>query len=547
METTSEKKTTATQKLEEHNKRFKQRVEKVTEGVYSAIGYGLANSILICTDEGNIIIDTTESLSAAEKIKEEFDKISPKKTAAIIYTHGHTDHIRGASVFMDEDTEVYAHSKTKEFFNEQFNMLEPILTHRGARQFGIKVPRKYIPSSGLGPFLHMDRRKPEIIFPTKEFDNHLDIEIGGVHLQLVSAPGETDDHIYVWMPEKEIVFSADNYYPCFPNLYTIRGTTPRPVLGWINSLDKIRALNASIMVPSHAEPIYTKERVYELLTMYRDAIQYVHDGVIRGMNEGKTPDELVDDIQLPPKLTAYAELQELYGSIAQAIRAIFDGYVGWFDGNATNLSQLPNKDRAEKYIELAGGFDQVMTAISQAIYTEEYQWAAELSDLLLTVSPDNVEITNTKAEALFQLGLETANANNRSYYISQALELKGEIQLPERTKEIQYAFAKKMDIEQFFLKMKIILHPMKSSDTEVTINLYLNDQEQWYQLHIRRGVLEVQTNRAKNCDLEITTTADEWKQIILSIKDLSSSLDENLLEINGQPSTLEKVIHLFQV
>src|SRR5699024_12342539 len=135
LEKTKVKNTTSKQIIKEHNKLFKQRVEKVTEGVYSSIGYSLANSILICTEEGNIIIDTTESLSAAEKIKEEFDKISPKKTAAIIYTHGHTDHIRGASVFMDEDTEVYAHSKTKEFFNEQFNMLEPILTHRGARQF----------------------------------------------------------------------------------------------------------------------------------------------------------------------------------------------------------------------------------------------------------------------------------------------------------------------------------------------------------------------------------------------------------------------------
>lgn len=546
MKITSETKTAATKKLEAHGKRFKKRVEKVAEGVYSAIGFGLANSILICTNEGNIIIDTTESLTAAEMIKEEFDKISPQKTAAIIYTHGHTDHIRGASVFMDENTEVYAHTRTKQFFNEQFNMLEPILTHRGARQFGIKVPKKYIPSSGLGPFLHMDRRKPEIIMPTKEFDDYLDIEIGGVHLQLVAAPGETDDHIYVWMPEKEIVFSADNYYPCFPNLYTIRGTTPRPVLEWIASLDKIRALNASIMVPSHAEPVFTKVRVNELLTMYRDAIQYVHDAVIRGMNEGKTSNQLADEIQLPPKLKAYPELQELYGDVAQAVRAIFDGYVGWFDGNATNLSPLPEKEKAVKYMELAGGFDQMMTALSQAMYTEEYQWAAELTDLLLAVYPDNVEVTNTKAEALFQLGLETANANNRSYYISQALELKGEIQLPERTKEIQYAFAKKMDLEQFFLKMKIMLDPIQCSNTEVSINLHVTDKNQWFQLHVRRGILEVQPEKTINHDLEVITTADEWKKVILHIIDLSTSMKEDLLEVNGHKNILDQFIHLFQ-
>ena len=546
MKETTEIKTMATEQLEAHGKRFKKRIEKVTDGVYSAIGYGLANSIMICSEEGNIIIDTTESLTAAEEIKQEFDKISPQKTAAIIYTHGHTDHIRGASVFMDDETEVYAQAGTKEFFNQQFNQLEPVLTHRGARQFGIYVPQKYIPSSGLGPFLHMDKRKPQIVMPTKEFDTSLDLHIGNVHLQLVAAPGETDDHIFIWMPDKEIVFSADNYYPCFPNLYTIRGTTPRPVREWIESLDKIRALNASIMVPSHAEPVYGKDHVQELLTMYRDAIQYVHDSVVRGMNQGKTPDELVAEIKLPTHLQAYSELQEFYGDVAQSVRAIFDGYVGWFDGNATNLAPLLPKEKAEKYINLAGGFDHMMQALRKAVKDEEYQWAAELSDMLLAFSPGHQEVINIKAEALFQLGLATANSNNRSYYLAQSLELQGAVSPPVRTKEIQYAFAKKMNMKQFFLKMQLLLDPVKSADETITMNLYITDEAAWFQIHIRRGIVEIQPGKTAGGQLEVKTTADHWKKTVLKIADVSESLAQELLTLDGDKELFQQTIDLFQ-
>lgn len=536
----------ATEKLKAQGKRFNKRIEKVTDNIYSAIGYGLANSILICTDEGNIIIDTMESLTAAEQVKQEFDRISPQKTAAIIYTHGHTDHVRGASVFMDEGTEVYAHAKTKDFFYQQFNQLEPVLTLRGARQFGVKVPKEYIPSSGLGPFLFMDQRKPQMVMPTKEFDTFMDLEIGNVHLQLVAAPGETDDHIFIWLPEEEIVFSADNYYPCFPNLYTIRGTTPRPVFQWIESLDKIRALKASIMVPGHAEPIFGKDRIHELLTVYRDAIQYVHDGVVRGMNEGKTPDELVAEIKLPQHLKAYPELQELYGDVAQSVRAIFDGYVGWFDGNATNLAALLPKERAEKYIDLAGGFDIIMTEISKAMYTEEFQWAAELCDMLLAVDPDNSEVIHLKAEALFQLGLTTANSNNRSYYLTQSLELKGEINSPVRTKGVQYAFAKKMDMEQFFLKMQLLLDPSKSADKMMTVNLYVTDEARGFQIHIRKGIAEIQSGQSLDKDITVKTTADHWKRIVLGIEDTSAIFTEGRLTLQGDEHIWCQFIALFQ-
>ncbi|WP_068672158.1 alkyl sulfatase dimerization domain-containing protein [Oceanobacillus sp. Castelsardo] len=532
--------------LAEHAERFTKRVEKVHDGIYSAIGYGLANSILLVTNEGNIIVDTTESIEAAKEIRTEFNRISPQPTAAIIYTHGHTDHIRGASVFMDKGTKVYAHAKTKEFFNQQFNQLDPILTRRGARQFGVRVPRKYIPSSGLGPYLQVDRSKPQIILPTEEFNDSLELTIGDLKLMLVSAPGETDDQIFVWLPEKKVLLSADNYYPCFPNLYTIRGTTPRPVYQWIESLDKMRDLQAEYLVPSHTEPVYGSERINELLTMYRDAIQYIHDSVVRGMNQGKTPDEMVEEITLPSHLAAYKELRELYGDVSQSNRAIYDGYLGWFDGNATNLVPLNYKVRAKKIIGLAGGYERMLLEARNALDEEEYQWAAELSDLLLAVSPGDSDILSVKSEALFQLGLASQNSNNRSYYLSQSLEIKGDINYHPRSKEVQFAYANSMPIEQFFSQMAILLDPIKSKNETIHVCVKMIDSNVTYQVHVRRGVAEVREGEPQSSELEIGTTEKVWKEMIIGISDVQQALNEGNIQLQGDYNLFNRFVNLFQ-
>ncbi|MGP4066202.1 alkyl sulfatase dimerization domain-containing protein [Oceanobacillus sp. M65] len=532
--------------LFEHAKRFTKRVEKVTDGVYSAIGYGLANSILLVTNAGNVIVDTTESTEAAKEIRAEFSSISPQPTAAIIYTHGHTDHIRGASVFMDENTKVYAHAKTKEFINQQFNQLDPILTRRGARQFGVRVPKELIPASGLGPFLKVDRSNPPLIIPTEDFADSLQLNIGDLKLKLVSAPGETDDQIFIWIPEKKVLLSADNYYPCFPNLYTIRGTTARPVYQWVKSLDKMRDLPAEYLVPSHAEPVYGSQKIDELLTMYRDAIQYIHDSVVRGMNQGKTPDELVEEITLPAHLQDYKELRELYGDVSQSVRAIFEGYVGWFDGNATNLAPLHYKARAKKLIDLAGGYENMLMEARGALVEEEYQWAAELSDLLLADTPGASDVLFVKSEALFQLGLASQNSNNRSYYLSQALEIKGDITFQSPTKKTQFTNANSMPIEQFFLKMAVLLDPKKSENEVIHVCANMMESNVTYQIHVRRGVAEVREGELVSPDLRIETTEEMWKKVILGIHGIDELLENGLMKVEGDRDVLVKFINLFQ-
>jgi alkyl sulfatase BDS1-like metallo-beta-lactamase superfamily hydrolase len=180
------------------------------------------------------------------------------------------------------------------------------------------------------------------------------------------------------------------------------------------------ALNAEHLVPGHTRPLSGAANVRAALTAYRDGIQSILDQTIAGIRRGERPDELVQHVTLPPPLADHPDLQEFYGSVAWSVRAIYADRVGWFDGNATRLFPLPERERAAKIIDLAGGADQVVARARDALATGEFQWAAELADYVLATDSAHVAAKRVKARALTELGERQINANARNYYLSSA-------------------------------------------------------------------------------------------------------------------------------
>jgi len=156
------------------------------------------------------------------------------------------------------------------------------------------------------------------------------------------------------------------------------------------------------------------------LTAYRDGIKSVLNQTIEGIKRGERPDELVQHVKLPLHLADNPYLQEYYGSVAWSVRAIYADYVGWFDGNATNMFPLPEKERAARIIGMSGGAEQVVSRARDALAAGEFQWAAELADYVLAVNSENVDAKKTKAQALTELGERQLNATARNYYLSSA-------------------------------------------------------------------------------------------------------------------------------
>jgi alkyl sulfatase BDS1-like metallo-beta-lactamase superfamily hydrolase len=278
--------------------------------------------MLIEGDDGNIIIDTLESGESAIELHKDFESISSKPVVAIIYTHNHADHIFGAEVLAGENlknVKFYAHSTMGNIL-EKMSFVQPITFERAARQFGMFLTKDNGHfNSGIGLSLNFNQKSTRaFVYPTDTFDtDSYKLTIAGRDFILYHAPGETDDQIVIYMPKEKVLFAADNIYKAFPNIYAIRGTTVRDPVQWVSSLDLMRNLRAEYLVPSHTKPVSGEDNIYDLITNYRDAIQFVHDQTVRFINKGLTSDEIIGNnlIQLPKHLQEHPYLQEFYGTV----------------------------------------------------------------------------------------------------------------------------------------------------------------------------------------------------------------------------------------
>jgi len=411
------------EKLKTHSGEFKKEVIQVKEGIHVAVGYALANVIMIEGNDGIIIVDTTESVFAAEQVKAEFDKITSKPVKAIVYTHSHPDHVLGTAAFAkDSHPDIYSHEKA---LRENLPRNVGRGGRDGANQFGIGLTDEERMNAGIGPKLVFGRGDPGYIAPNKTFSgDRMTFQAAGIKVDLVYAPGETDDQIYAWLPDQKVLLPGDNFYRAFPNIVAIRGVPIRRADHWYESLEKMIAEGPEYLVPSHTRPIIGANNVTAALTAYHDGIKSVYDQTIDGMNRGLRPDELAETVKLPPELANNPYLQEYYGTVPWAVRAIYTFHLGWFDGNATNLFPLPNKDRSRRIIDMVGGEEKILQNARSALGQADYQWAAELADYILAINEKQPDAMQVKAEALRVLADEQISANARNWYLTAAKALR---------------------------------------------------------------------------------------------------------------------------
>ena len=417
------------EQLRAHSAEFAKTVFNVGGGVYTAVGYAASNSSMIVGDDGVIIVDTTEGTGAASNILAEFRKITDKPVRAIIYTHGHRDHISGASVFAEDgEPDIYARANLASELVEGGDRPYPtkLMIARTKRQFGIGLEYETeLINLGLGPGDRpLEGLGQGFLQPTHWVKNdRLDVEICGIPLSLIAAPGETEDHLVVWREKDRILFSGDNYYKSFPNLYAIRGTKYRDFDVWADSLDTLIALDPLTLVPGHSRPLTEASSIASVLEDYRDAIRHIVAKCAEGMDLGLTPDELVDYVQLPKVLADRPFLQEYYGTVAWAVRAYFAGTVGWFDGNPTNLFPLSPTEEARHIADLAGGPEVLADQMETAANDSKHQWALQLADRVVRLDGYRDRALKVKRNALLALAADQMNATARNYFISFAKEL----------------------------------------------------------------------------------------------------------------------------
>jgi alkyl sulfatase BDS1-like metallo-beta-lactamase superfamily hydrolase len=539
-------------RLAAHSKIFRKEIVNPSPGVYVAVGYGLANSIMLEGDDGIVIVDTMEGRPQAEAVFADFRKITDKPVKAIILTHNHTDHVFGAQAFAVEElakgiqVPVYAHRSTEGYIDRIVNVLADTIFARSMHMFGSMLTDEQVVNAGIGPHLKADTTQLALIRPTHVFDTTLDVIISGLSLKLLHMPGETEDQIAVWLPKQKILLPGDNIYQAFPNLYTIRGTANRDLMQWVRSLDKLRDLEAELIVPSHTRPLKGAGKVDEVFQAYRDAIQYVHDQTVRGINKGLTPDQLVAFVKLPDHLRDHPWLTEFYGTVAWSVRSVFTGYLGWFNGDGTTLEPLSDVERSRRLVEAFKSNKSLPDLAALAYASGDHQWAGELARHWLNVEPGSEKARDILASSLMARASGHINPNARHWYLTEARELQGSLEVgrPDTT-TIPDDFLDGLPIDAFMGGMVTRLKAEDALEINKIVGFEFSDLNRFFTVHVRRGVAALRERKAAAPDLTIRTTSTTWKRIATKKRNPALAFAAGEVDVDGGVIDVVRFLALF--
>jgi len=527
------------------------KIHSLGDGLHVAVSYDPANMIIVEGKDGLIIIDTGCYYETAKEVLKDFRKISDKCVKAIIYTHSHPDHIGGSGAFAEEackdSFEVYAHDTFVSQYTHEFGSAGMAQAIRGYGVFGFGLPDEGPDKNfGHGKAIRFPKGlTPTFIPPTITFSgDSAKYNIAGLDVELYHVKGESPDEIFVWIPEKKAIVPGENIDVAFPNVATIRGSVYRDPMDYVNSLDLMLKLEPEYMLPTHAIPASGKENVKEIVTAFRDGTQYIYDQTIRGMNQGKSADELAHSIELPPHLKKHRWLRENRGLIQWFVRGIWHGNLGWFEGDTGFLTPVSLVERSEKIVKGFGGITSAINNARDAMVNNEYEWAAELLSYVLYVEPENKDVKLLKAQTLRVLGQRTPAADARNWFLTQALMLEGKITLDmsafpaSDTTHIPVKFIMEL--------IPLSIDPKKAQGVEKLVGIVFSDLDESYSIHIRNSIAAIGDGMPDKSDMKITMDSGVFKKIMARIGTLDDALSSGNVTIDvGSSDDLKEFLSVF--
>jgi alkyl sulfatase BDS1-like metallo-beta-lactamase superfamily hydrolase len=356
---------------------------------------GLSNSYLLPTDRGAVIINTGMGFEGPLH-QRAYAGIADGPVRTIILTQGHYDHVGGVDVLRDDRTEIVAQASFETWRSDN-ERLETFRARNAAFAWmdAIVAAMEYGASLGVGEGA-IPQARPE---PTTTFDDHLELDIGGRRLELLSVPGgETTDALVVWLPESRTALTGNTFGPLFghvPNLVTIRGDRYRDALAYVASVERVLALQPDRLITGHFDPVDGADRIAEELTALRDAMVSVHEQTVDGMNDGRDVHRLMRDVTVPDHL----DVGEGYGTTSWNVRAIWESYAGWFHHRSTTeLYAVPPAAVAGDVVA-AAGTAALLAAARTHLDAGRPVEALHLTDLVLTVTPNDPAASALAADA----------------------------------------------------------------------------------------------------------------------------------------------------
>lgn len=404
---------------------YEKKITEINGHILHFLGYGHSNAIAIIANTSVILIDTLDSDARAERMKMEIKKYTDKPVKTIIYTHGHPDHRGGAGAFKETVEEIIAFTPAKPML-KYYDKLQDGLNQRGIAQHGYGLSDEEAICQGIGPREGKEVCDGQYAFlkPTTIYDEECVTRcIDGIPIEMVRAVGECDDGILIYLKDDQVICTGDNYYGCWPNLYAIRGTQYRDIAAWIETLDKMLSYDAEYLLPGHTKALIGKAEIKDVITTYRSAIESILMQTLDCINQGMTLDETVQAVKLDEIYQQKTYLGEYYGTVEWSVKSIYQGYVGWFDGDPVKLLPVSEKAFALELLTLINDDEKVMAHIHKLLAEHQFQIALQLIDLIMK-KENNEELKHLKFNALMQRAKEMTSANARHYLIASAKNIR---------------------------------------------------------------------------------------------------------------------------
>ncbi|WP_426595606.1 alkyl/aryl-sulfatase [Cellulomonas sp. McL0617] len=491
---------------------------EVVPGIYQVRGMDLSNTTLVEGDEGIIVIDTLlsqETGAAALALYRKHRGDRPVK--AVVYTHSHVDHFGGVKGFVSQEdvdsgaVKVFAPEGFTEHAISENVYAGTAMGRRAGYMYGAALSRG--PEGGVGAGLGQTTSTGTVtlIEPTDIITTtgH-EVVVDGVRLMFQMAPDtEAPAELLVYLPDFKALCTAEDATHTFHNLLTLRGAVVRDPHGWSRYLTESIDLfgdEVEVVFASHHWPMWGNERVVEFLSLQRDLYAYVHDQTLRLLNKGLTGPEIAEKIVLPPVLENAWSSHGYYGSLNHNIKAIYQRYLGWFDGNPAHLWEHVPVEKAKRYVEFMGGADAVVSKAQASFDAGDFRWVAEVVNHVVFAEPDHQGGRTLLADTYEQLGYGAENGTWRDFFLSGAMELRdGQFGTPTVTNAPDVFAA--LTPEMLFDAIAIQINGPKAWDEKLSLDVVLTDIDTRYRLTLANGVLTYSAAPQRgDADVTLTTT-----------------------------------------
>jgi alkyl sulfatase BDS1-like metallo-beta-lactamase superfamily hydrolase len=524
---------------------------EVVPGVYQVRGLDLSNMTLVEGERGVVVIDPLISNETAAAALALYRSVrGDRPVTALVYTHSHVDHFGGARGVLPDgqpgDIPIVAPEHFTEHAVSENVYAGTAMSRRATYMYGALLPKgpEGQVSAGLG--LTTSVGTLSLVPPTVDVTRTgEELVLDGVRIVFQLTPGtEAPAEMNFHFPDLRLLCMAENATHNLHNVVTLRGAQVRDARSWSRFLDESLELfgaGTDVAFASHHWPTWGADEVVGWLSRQRDLYGYLHDQTLRLLNKGFTSAEIAEQVQLPPALDEAWDCRGYYGSVSHNVKAVYQRYMGWFDGNPAHLWPHPPEAAARRYVEYMGGADAVLERARRSFDEGDLRWVVEVVNHVLFADPANTEARELQALAFEQLGYGAENATWRNFYLMGARELRtGTTEIAAGTNNVD--LVTQLTVPQVFDAMAVRLDGPRAFGVELAINWTVTDTGEHHLLRVHNAVLTHLAGRHDDAaGLTVTLPRLALLQAMVGLATLDDLVAAGTASVEGDVGVLDRL------